>query len=277
MDQRASTVGAMLRALRVARGKSQLALAVEAGVSTRHLSFVETGRAAPSREMVLMLAERLDLPLRERNSLLQAAGYAAVFRETPLADQGMAGVRAALEHILDANGANPTLVVNRRYDVLLANSAAIELLSYFAPRWRGKNNLIQILLSDTGLKPSVVNYHETASHLARRVRAELAGSAHDARDREIFELATRAQVELAGAANNAHADPIADVLWSVRFRRDDIVVDLFTTITTLGTPLDITLQELRIETFFPMDEASRERLARLVRGELPASAPAIAH
>src|SRR3954470_20089912 len=143
-------IGPMLRAWRSARGKSQLTLASEAGVSTRHLSFLETGRAAPSREMVLTLAEHLEVPLRERNSLLEAAGYAAVYRETPLDALVMAEVRAALTHLLAASQPNPCLVVNRRYDILLANSAAVEFFSYFAPNWRGRNNVAELLFSPTG-------------------------------------------------------------------------------------------------------------------------------
>src|SRR5688572_15907733 len=170
---RGSRAGAMLRAWRTSRGKSQLALAVEAGISTRHLSFMENGRSTPSREMVLTLAEHLDLPLRDRNSLLEAAGYAAVFRETPLEAEAMTEVRAALSHIMAASEPNPALVVNRRYYVLLSNSAAVELFSFFAPNWTGKNNVACLLLSDDGLKPAVADWPTAAAHLIRRLRAEL--------------------------------------------------------------------------------------------------------
>src|SRR3954464_8744504 len=141
----ANRVGPLLREWRTARGKSQLALAVEAGVSTRHLSFVETGRSAPSRQMVLTLAEHLDLPLRDRNALLEAAGYAAVYRETPLDDSAMTEVRAALTHLLEASLPNPSLLVNRRSDILLANTAAVDFFSFFAPNWKGKNNVAHLV------------------------------------------------------------------------------------------------------------------------------------
>src|SRR5262249_8561952 len=141
-----ATIGPLLRAWRATRKKSQLELASEAGISSRHLSFVETGRAAPSRDMVLTLAAALDLPLRDRNALLVAAGFAAVFRETPLDAPAMAGVRAALVQLLAASEPNPTLVVNRRSDVLLTNDAALRLLAFFAPEWRGRNNVALMVL-----------------------------------------------------------------------------------------------------------------------------------
>ncbi|HEU5074458.1 MAG TPA: helix-turn-helix transcriptional regulator [Polyangiaceae bacterium] len=253
----------MLRAWRTSRGKSQLALAVEAGISTRHLSFMENGRSTPSREMILTLAEHLDLPLRDRNSLLEAAGYAAVFRETPLEADAMTEVRAALSHILAASEPNPALVVNRRYDVLLTNSAALELFSFFAPSWTGKNNVAYLLLADDGLKPAVADWPSAAAHLVRRLRAELSG-ATDARDQELLALIDLVQPQLGDAMGHAPNSPGADILVPITLRRAGLSVDLFTTITTLGTPLDITLQELRIETFFPATPQSRHALARIL-------------
>jgi len=254
-----STVGPMLRAWRSSRGKSQLALAVEAGVSTRHLSFVETGRASPSREMVLTLAEHLDVPLRDRNALLEAAGYAAVFRETPLDAATMTEVRGALGHILEASEPNPTLVVNRRYDILRANEAAVSLLSFFAPTWKGKNNVARMMLSPEGLRPAIVNWSEVAGHVLRRLRAELGAGVRDAADEEIFALA-------AAEIPATHGTHPPSILVPLSLRRGKVSLDLFTTITTLGTPLDITLQELRIETLFAADAASRQVLETVVRG-----------
>lgn len=216
--------------------------------------------------MLLSLAEHLNVPLRERNTLLEAAGYAPVYRETALEAAAMQAVRGALTRILAANEPNPTLVVNRRYDILLANSAAVELLSFFAPRWKGKNNVAYMLLSEEGLKPAIVNYVETAMHLLRRFRGELAGGTRDARDEELLELMTRAQSELPRASEpTPHPHP-TDVLLPVRLRRDRVSMELFSTIATLGTPLDITLQELRIETFFAANEESRAALATVTGG-----------
>jgi transcriptional regulator with XRE-family HTH domain len=254
----------MLRAWRSSRGKSQLALAGDAGISARHLSFVETGRAKPSREMVLTLAEHLDVPLRDRNVLLEAAGFAAAYRETPLDAPDMADVRDALTRILDASEPNPTLVVNRRYDILLANEAAIRLLSFFAPTWRGKRNAALMLLSHDGLRPAIANWAEVASTIVHHLRSELSAiRTRDRADEEMLERALAAQRELQATAGSTTRQP--SILIPVQLRRDDVVLDLFTTITTLGTPLDITLQELRIETFFPVDAKSREALEVVMR------------
>lgn len=243
-----------------------MALAVEAGVSTRHLSFVETGRSTPSREMVLSLAEHLDVPLRDRNALLEAAGYAAVFRETPLDATAMKEVRGALTHILEASEPNPTLVVNRRYDVLLANTAAVELLSFFAPKWKGKNNVFRMLMSHEGLRDAIDGWHDAAAHIVRRLRLELGAGARDAQDEEIFALANEAQEELGKEHGVSEAATPPSILVPVTFRRGKVSMDLFTTITTLGTPLDITLQELRIETFFAANPESRKALETVVKG-----------
>lgn len=255
----------MLREWRTTRGKSQLALAVEAGISTRHLSFVETGRSTPSRDMVLTLAAHLDLPLRDRNALLQAAGYAAVFRETPLEAEAMKEVRRALGQLLEASHPNPSLVVNRRYDILLANGAAVEFFSFFAPAWKGKNNLAHMIFAEEGLKPAIADWPAAASYLVKRLRAELADS-EEAPDAELLAIVKSVAAELAQPtpAPAATSTPLENILIPVTLRRGGVEVDIFTAITTLGTPLDITLQELRIETFFPADARSRAELARVV-------------
>lgn len=258
-----------MREWRTARGKSQLALAVEAGISARHLSFVETGRSAPSRDMVLTLAEHLDLPLRDRNTLLCAAGYAAVFRETPLEAEAMKEVRRALTHLLEASHPNPALVVNRRYDILLANSAAVEFFSFFAPHWKGKNNMAHLIFGAQGLKPALADWPTAAAYMARRLRAEL-GEGADAQDEELLAIVKSVETELAQLGRiAAPTTPLDHVLIPVTLRRSDTELDIFTAITTLGTPLDVTLQELRIETFFPANERSREVLLRLRAGGPP--------
>lgn len=248
------TVGTLLRAFRSARGKSQLALALEAGVSTRHLSFVETGRSMPSRELVMTLAQTLDVPLRDRNVLLEAAGYAAIYRETPLDAPSMSEVRAALEHMLSASEPNPALVVNRRYDVLMVNRAAQSFFRAFD--YRGPMNIVRALLARDGLRPFIRNYPEVASYVVHRTRAELAVPRDD-EDRALL-----AELQIAAEKLRGHERPSA-VLLPLKLARGDLVLDLYTTIATLGTPLDITLQELRIETLFPADARSREHLARL--------------
>ena len=264
-----SPVGALLRRWRSARGKSQLALANEAGVSSRHLSFVETGRAAPSRDMVILLAEALDVPLRERNALLEAAGFAAIYKETPIDAPRMTEVHGALTEILRAHGTNPTLVVNRRYDVLMANDAAQRLIGAFAGAGladpRIARNVARMLLAPDGLRPSVRNWVEVAAHVVHRLRRELAASpSRDAEDeallRDVFAVPDIERV----SHHAPDASRTLEILVPVILQRGGLRLELFTTITTLGTPLDITLQELRIETLFPATAASRRTLDTLV-------------
>ncbi len=186
-----ATFGPVLRAWRNARGKSQLALSIEAGVSSRHLSFVETGRSNPSREMVLTLAQALDVPLRDRNALLEAAGFAPVFRETPLDAPAMAEVRDALEHILRSHEPNAALVLDRRYDVLMANEATARLFAAFAPSFRGPANVARMVFEPSGLRPAIENWPEIAGHVAHRLRAELTGRVRDAADEALLAEAIR--------------------------------------------------------------------------------------
>jgi transcriptional regulator with XRE-family HTH domain len=260
----AAGFGRLLREWRGVRGKSQLALATEAGVSTRHLSFVETGRASPSRDMVLTLAEALDVPLRERNALLEAAGFAPIYRSTSLDASVMHEIRHVLQRMLDASEPNPTLVVNRRYDVLLANRAMQRLIGALAPGWAGPANVIELLLAADGLRPAITNWSTVTCHAVHRVRSELATSQHlDDADRALLAKIAAAEAELRHAPSGAAATsptPTSQLLVPTRIRHADRAIDLFSTITTLGTPLDITLQELRIESLFPADNASRRAL-----------------
>jgi PAS domain-containing protein len=173
----------------------------------------------------------------------------------------MSDIRDALSRILAASEPNPALVVNRRYDVLQANDAALRLLAFFAPAWRGKNNVALMLFSPDGLRLAVANWDEVAIHIVHRVRSELGASrARDADDEAILEQAVAAAREL--RRSSAVTRPPA-ILIPVKLRRDGVALDLFTTITTLGTPLDITLQELRIESLFPGSARDRDTLARI--------------
>src|SRR5690348_9881161 len=152
-----SPVGRLLREWRSARGHSQLALALHAGISTRHLSFIETGRASPSRDMVLLLADALDMPLRERNALLVAAGFAPIFSETALDAPEMNGVRRALDAILRAHVRNPTIVVNRRCDVISSNEAARRLMTRLLPPAALPllSNMVRLIFSPDGARPFI--------------------------------------------------------------------------------------------------------------------------
>lgn len=264
-----SPFGRLLRQWRAHRGASQLALATEADTSTRHLSFLETGRSRPSREMVLRLAEALDVPLRERNALLAAAGFAALYRESALDAPGLEPVSRVLGFLLESHDPFPAYLVDREWNVLRANRAAALAFGRFAgeaPVWRETPpNLLRLTVHPDGLRPWILNWDEVATWLATRLQRELAYAGHDP------ELAERvdAVLALAGLPDGAPAPdpetPSRPVL-PLHLKRDDLELRLFSAITTLGTPQDVTLQELRIESFFPADAASEERLRALGAG-----------
>jgi transcriptional regulator with XRE-family HTH domain len=257
----AQPFGPLLRSWRTTRGQSQLALGLRAGVSTRHVSYLETGRAAPSREMVLTLSQALEVPLRERNLLLAAAGYAPLYHETPLDAPALGPVRDALQFLLAATEPNPTFVVNRRYDVLDANATGRWLLSTFVmepQRFANPSNMARLLMDSRGMKPFVQNYEEVARKVFGRLRRDL-GAAHarDAVDDALLGEIEKAWAEL----ENPPAADALPLMVGVQLRRSDLLLNLFTTISTLGTPLDVTLQEIRIETLFAADAETRQALA----------------
>ncbi len=260
-----SPVGALLRKWRAARGQSQLALAHHAGVSARHLSFIETGRSVPSRDMVLLLSDALEVPLRERNALLQAAGYAAAFAETSLDAPEMAQVRRALEALLRAHGKNPAVVVNRRCDVLMTNDAARILMTRLLPpeALELATNMVRLIFAVNGARPFIENWNEVASEIAYRRLREFPFEAESLR-----ELAgDGAGMPLPTRSPSLTGDSSPDsqrVMLPIRFRRGDLRLDLFTMSTTLVTSRDVTLQELRIESMFAADPHTEEQLAKLL-------------
>jgi transcriptional regulator with XRE-family HTH domain len=234
---------------------SQLDLAVEADVSPRHLSFVETGRSQPSRELVIDLADRLDVPLRERNALLLAAGYAPVYRETPLETTEMAPVRAALDRLLKGHEPFPAIVVDRHWTLLSFNKPAMALLSDgVAPELlQPPVNTMRVTVHPRGLAPRIVNFAEYSSHLMEQLHHEAVTSA----DPVLFEL----EKELRGYPNvcepaNAF-DPTASLFVPMILRvGDSVELTFFSTLTTFGKAIDITVSELTIEAFFPADPAT---------------------
>jgi transcriptional regulator with XRE-family HTH domain len=258
------TIGLLVRSWRAATGKSQQELALQARISSRHLSFIETGRSNPSREMVVTLADALEVPLRDRNAWLQAAGYAPLYRETPLDAPSMEEVRAAIGYLLDAFGDHPAFVVNSRFDVLMSNDAAKQLLAFFAPGWRGPANFLEMLFAHDGLRDAIANWVEVVAHGVDRVRRELSRSRRDAADDALLQKVLAAEREV--RAHGRLPAKMAGLVLPVTFRRGGVELELFSTITTLGTPLDITLQELRIETFFPATRAAREGLRTVTKG-----------
>ena len=261
-----SPAGEILRRWRVVRGKSQLDLALDADVSPRHVSFIETGRACPSRDMLVALSEALDIPLRERNALLLAAGYAALYSETPIDAPQMAQVRRAIDAILRAHTNSPAIVVNRRYDILQTNAAAKALMGGAAKPDAGghhRPNLLRMLLSQDCLRPAIENWQELSTVLIRRVLRE--SEAVESLRRDLQEIVDEC-VPDRGASLLRKVDwsQPAEVLLPLRIRAGEISLALFSTITTLGTPSDITLQELRIEAFHPADRKTEEFLAGVI-------------
>jgi transcriptional regulator with XRE-family HTH domain len=251
-------VGPLLRDWRQRRRLSQLDLAGEAAVSARHLSFVETGRSRPSRELVLHLAEHLDVPLRERNTLLLAAGYAPTFRQTALDADEMAPVREALDTILAGHQPYPAVVVDRGWDLVTANAAALAMLTdgiadhLLAP----PANALRVSLHPDGLAPRIVNFGEWAAHLIDRLRREAEAYA----DPQLLAL----HDELCGypgvAGSTLPDAPAGRLFVPLVLRHPAGELTFFSTVATFGTARDITVEELAIESFFPADEATATAL-----------------
>jgi len=256
--------GEHLRQWRQRRRLSQLDLAHEAEISTRHLSFVETGRSLPSREMVLRLAERLDVPLRERNALLIAAGYAPMYRERSLDDPDLAAARQAVDLILRSHEPYPALAVDRHWNLVAANSMLPHLLAGADPALlQGQVNVLRLSLHPQGLAPKIVNLAQWRSHLFERLRQQI----HATGDAALAALLE----ELRGYPMPAGADELhlegehLGVVMPFRFRSSFGVLSFISTTTIFGTPVDVTLQELALETFFPADAFTGEVLRKLAQ------------
>ena len=257
-------MGEMLRTWRQRRNISQLELALNAAVSPRHVSFVETGRAQPSREMVVRLAEELEVPLRERNALLLAAGYAPLYTERPLDAPEMDAVRQGLDRFLRAHEPYPAVVVDRHHNLVAANDALDLLLEGVAPELlEAPANGMRIALHPRGMAPRTLNLPEWSAHLLGRVRRE----AHLTGDPELLslyeELVEYPGVELAPAHREIQA---GDIVLPLRLRDVDGEGELafFSTLSTFGTAADITLSELAIEAFYPANARTAMRLMREV-------------
>lgn len=264
--RQATPFGALLRSWRGARKLSQLDLATEAGVSARHLSFLENGRARPSREMVLLLAEVMAVPLREQNALLQAAGFAAAYGETDLDAPEMAAVRASIRFLLDRHEPYPAVLLDRHWNVVMTNRGGTALLSGFVlspAALQPPVNVMRLLFRPDGARSFIVNWDELAAAMIQRLHREAALAARDDRAHALLAEALAADVPADWRTPRLGADQ--PVLVPMRLARDGLEVALFSAITTLGTPLDVTLQELRLETFFPADDESEAALRALVR------------
>jgi transcriptional regulator with XRE-family HTH domain len=248
-------VGEQLRHWRERRRLSQLDLGLQAEVSTRHLSFVETGRASPSRDLLLRLAEHLEVPLRERNALLVSAGYAPMYAETPLDAPALGAVREALRQVLAAHEPYPALVLDRHWNMLEANAAVGLLTTGIAPELlRPPLNVLRASLHPRGLAPRIANLGEWRGHLLDRLRRQVSLTA-DPELAALYEELRAYPGEPPAAVLPEHA-----AVAPLRLRVDGGELALFSLVATIGTPLDITVSELVIESFFPADAASAARL-----------------
>src|SRR5215218_8915539 len=246
-------VGPLLRDWRHRRRLSQLDLALEAGVSTRHLSFIETGRARPSADMVVHLAEQLEVPLRDRNQLLLAAGYAPAYGQRDLDAPEMGPVRAALERVLDGHAPNPALVIDRHWGLVAANDGVTPLLAGAAAHLlEPPVNVLRLSLHPEGLAPRIANLAEWRAHLLDRLGREAVASGDPALAALHEELAAYPCDEPAYSPD-LEAGAIAVPL---RLRHEGGELSFISTVTTFGTALDVTVAELSIESFFPADEAT---------------------
>lgn len=254
------SVGPLLRSWRQRRHLSQLELGTEAGVTTRHLSFVETGRARPSREMVLHLAEVLDVPLRERNHLLVAAGFAPTFRERPLDDPSFAAVRTALDQVLAGHEPYPAIVVDRQWQLVASNLAALVLVEDVAPELlEPPVNALRVSMHPDGLAPRIRNLGEWAGHVLDRLRRQalITGDAEVAALEEELRGLLREQGIDEVRSGGEHAGGVAMPMLLESAKGP---LALITTIATFGTALDVTLAELALEAFLPADAATTEIL-----------------
>jgi transcriptional regulator with XRE-family HTH domain len=255
-------VGTHLRHWRQHRRLSQLDLAQAADISTRHLSCVETGRAAPSREMVLRLAERLGVPLRERNALLVAAGFAPMYRQRALDDPALDAARRAVNLVLKGHEPYPALAIDRHWQLVAANAAVAPLLDGIAPALlEPPVNVLRLSLHPDGLASRIANLGAWRHHLLQRLQQQIAATADPVLVALHDELAAYA-VPQAGAAPPTDGSPVAVPF---QLRTAGGVLSFISTTTVFGTPVDITLQELAVESFFPADEATANALAAVRR------------
>ena len=251
-------VGELIRTWRQRRNLSQLELSLDSAISARHLSFVETGRANPSREMVLHLAERLEIPLRERNGLLLAAGFAPLFEERALDHADMAPVRGALEHFLHAHEPYPAVVVDGRWNLVTANDALAILTDGVAPPLlEPPANGLRITLHPEGMAPRILNFAEWSSHMIRRLRRRAAITADSELERLYEEVKEYPRVALDSPTAESEA---SEIVLPLRMRHEARELAFLSTISTFGSAHDITLAELSIEAFYPANARTANRL-----------------
>lgn len=255
------TFGPMLRAWRRRRGASQLSLALQSGVSQRHVSFLESGRARPSREMVVQLSTALDVPLRQRNEMLLAAGFAPAYRESNLAAPELAPVRRAIDFMLKQQEPYPAVVIDRLWNLLQANDAAnaftvilFDGMPPAPPPGKGPN-LLRWILDPGALRPKISNWEEVARYLVSTTYAEILSAGGEPRALAFIEE-IMAYPDVPASFRKLRFEERPAPVLTVDYLVGGKALSVFTTIATLGTPQDVTLQEVRVESFFPADDRS---------------------
>jgi transcriptional regulator with XRE-family HTH domain len=257
-----NSFGRLLHHWRRVRRKSQLALALDADISARHLSFVESGRAKPSRDMVMKLANALNLPFREGNALLNAAGFAHAYRETGLSQPELAQTQKAIQLIFQHQEPYPAVVMDRHWNLIDSNNSAKSLFGLLLSdsKTPGPPNVLRLMFHPDGLRPWVANWNAVARSLIQRVHREAVGGLPDQKTLSLLEE----MKSYAGVSDVVQTPdftaPITPIQ-AIQFRKGTLAVDFFSAVTTLGTPLDVTLQEIRIECFFPADEQTAAKAA----------------
>jgi len=259
----AGNIGGLLRRWRDVRRFSQLDLALEAEISTRHLSYVETGRAQPSREMVIRLSEALQVPLRERNALLLAAGFAPFYGHASLDAAEMDDARLAVELILEQQEPFPAVVIDRYWNTLLENGGTTRFLDLFpgCESIRPRNG-VRLVFHPKGLRPFIENWETVAARIIQRLHREaVANPSDETMSAFLDELLSYPDVPSRWRMLNLDESP--PPLLTINYRHQGRCLRLFSTIATFGSPQDVALQEMRIECFFPADEATRRALRAL--------------
>ncbi|MEN9568249.1 MAG: hypothetical protein RLZZ69_3445 [Cyanobacteriota bacterium] len=260
-----NSFGILLKQWRDRRKLSQLDLSLKSEVSQRHISFLESGRAKPSREMILELATALEIPLRQQNLMLTSAGFAPIHTETDLSAPEMTSIRKAIDFMLCQQEPFPAIVVDRYWNLLLTNNGATRLLTTFIDSNKlqklfcvdGKINLMRAVFHSQGLRPFIVNWEEFVVHLLERLHREAKLSGESEQSNLLFnELMSYPDVSSLWNSSNQTAQNT--LLFTINLKKNDLHWQFFTTIATLGTPYDITLQEIRIECLFPADEATEQ-------------------
>lgn len=250
-------LGELLRYWRGARGKSQIELSLDTGVSQRHLSFIESGRSAPSRQTLMNIAQGLEVPFRDRNRLLLAAGFAPIYDEGAWNADEMKSVNAALERVLRQHEPFPAMVMDRYWNVSMTNAAAPRFFNTFVDlaQWPKPRNLLQLMFDPAGMRPFIAQWDRTAKSLVQRVHRESVGHVTDERTRDLLAalIAYPGVEDALGPADAAVSEPTLPMI-PLSFVKDGHALNYFSMVTTVGAPQTIATQELRIECLYPADD-----------------------